>query len=69
MNKFIIENRTDLNDFYVIKLVLSVINQGRISNNGKDYCYGTAFTIEDEQYMVNANKNEQSEKFIITNRY
>ena len=41
MNKLIIDNRTELTDFEAVTLVGKVIKQGRISNDGKQYCYGT----------------------------
>lgn len=66
MNKLIIDNRTDLDDLGAIVLVGKVIKQGRISNDGKQYCYGTAITIEDEEYMILTDLNKKSDRFVIT---
>ena len=52
MNKLIIDNRTELTDLEAVTLVSRVIAQGRISNDGKQYCYGTGITIEDKKYMI-----------------
>jgi hypothetical protein len=68
MNKLIIDNRTKLTDFEAITLVGKVINQGRISNNGKQYCYGTGITIEGKEYMIITDLNKKSDRFIITTR-
>ena len=68
MNKLIIDNRTKLTDFEAITLVGKVINLGRISNNGKQYCYGTGITIEGKEYMIITDLNKKSDRFIITTR-
>jgi|TARA_R110000822_G_C14919118_1_gene451186 hypothetical protein len=68
MNKLIIDNRTELKDFEAIILVSRVINQGRISNNEKQYCYGTSIQIEDKTYMIYTSLNKKSDRFIITQR-
>ena len=68
MNKLIIDNRTELKDFEAIILVSRVINQGRISNNEKQYCYGTSIQIEDKTYMIFTSLNKKSDRFIITQR-
>jgi len=68
MNKLIIDNRTKFTDFEAITLVGKVINQGRISNNGKQYCYGTGITIEGKEYMIITDLNKKSDRFIITTR-
>jgi len=66
MNKLIIENRTELTDLEAINLVGKVINQGRISNNGKQYCYCTGIIIKDKKYMIYTDLNKKSDKFVIT---
>jgi hypothetical protein len=43
MSKFIIENRTELNDLDVFKRISSVVNLGLISDNDSVYCYATSF--------------------------
>jgi len=66
MNKLIIDNRTELSDINVVTLVGKVINQGRISNDNKQYCYGTGITIEDKEYMIWTYLNKKSDRFVIT---
>ena len=68
MNKLIIDNRTELSDINAVTLVGKVINQGRISNDNKQYCYGTGITIEDKEYMIWTDLNKKSDRFVITTR-
>jgi len=68
MNKLIIDNRTELTDLEAVTLVRRVIKQGRISNDGKQYCYGTGIKIEDKEYMIWTDLNKKSDGFVITNR-
>ena len=66
MSKFIIDNRTYLSDVDVMTLITEVVKQGRISNNDKQYCYGTGITIEDKTYMIWTDLNKNSDRFVIT---
>lgn len=66
MNKLIIDNRTELTDLEAVTLVSRVIAQGRISNDGKQYCYDTGITIEDKEYMIWTDLNKKSDRFVIT---
>lgn len=68
MNKLIIDNRTELTDFEAIELVGIVIKQGRISNDGKQYCYATALKIEGTEYMIFTDLNKKSDRFVITTK-
>jgi len=43
MSRVIINNNSLYNDQQALEVVLAVIKEGRISNNGKDYCYCTTF--------------------------
>jgi hypothetical protein len=66
MNKIILENRSDLSMLDFIKLAEKVIEGGRISNEGKQYCYLTAFTVEDSyDYHIVSELNEKSDKLIL----
>lgn len=67
MNKLIIDNRTELTDLEAVNLISKVIKQGRISNDGKQYCYGTGITIDDKSYMVWTDLNKKSDRFVIVN--
>ena len=66
MNKLIIDNRTELTDLEAVTLISKVINQGRISNDCKQYCYVTGITIEDKEYMIWTDLNKKSDRFVIT---
>lgn len=66
--KFIIENRSDLDELNVLNLVYSVISSGRISNDGKQYCYMTTFDINGFTYAVSTDLNKNSDRFVITKR-
>lgn len=59
MNKLIIDNRTDISDLTALQLVRMVVEQGRISNDNKQYCYGTGITIDDTKYMVWTDLNKK----------
>ena len=47
------------------RLVLSVIHQGKISNDGKSYCYATLFDVDGRQYMVESNDKGKSQMFYV----
>jgi len=67
-NKLIIDNRTDLSDFEVLELISKVIKMGRISNNGKQYCYGTAINSFGKLYGIWTDLNEKSDRFVIMDK-
>ena len=66
MNKIIIDNQTDLSDLEAVTLVSRVIEQGRTSNDGKQYCYGTRISIKSTEYMIWTDLNKRSDRFVIT---
>lgn len=43
MSRIIINNKTDIPDEIALKKILSVIREGKVSNNGKQYCYVVSF--------------------------
>jgi hypothetical protein len=63
MSKIIIKNQTEMDDISVLTLVQRVIKNGRISNNGKQYCYLTSFEIE-EAWIENNKYNDEDVTFI-----
>ena len=63
MSKIIIKNNTDLSDLYVMYLVCSIIKSGRISDNGKAYCYLTSFQTNEGNYYINADLRKCSDVF------
>lgn len=65
MNKLIIDNRTKLTDLDALTLIKAVVSQGRISKDGKQYCYITAMVFEGSKYIVHAILNKKSDRFVI----
>lgn len=44
-----------ISDELASRFVLSVIHEGKISNEGKSYCYATVFKVDGTEYKVVAN--------------
>lgn len=71
MEKLIIENRVgNMSMAQALQYALAVVNQGRISNDGTEYCYGTSFDDvanldADSTIMVVSNKNKTSDRLVI----
>lgn len=66
MEKLIIENKSDLTLEKALEYALKVVKQGKISNNGKQHCYLTAF--ESNKINVATFLNKKSERFVIYKR-
>jgi len=69
MGRIIIENRSDLTDEAATKIISKIIGQGRISNDGKQYCYETRVIVEDDEYMVWGTLIKRSDRFVIEKQY
>lgn len=69
MSRIIIDNQSDLKLDEALSLVRRVIKAGKISNNGEQHCYLTAFgsALGEHRYMVATMLNRKSEKFIVYN--
>lgn len=65
MKEIRIKYDDDISDELALQLVLSVINQGMISNEGKSYCYATVFKADGTEYKVVANDKTKSIMFYI----
>ena len=61
-SKIIIENRTELSMIDILGYIAAVIELGRISNYGKQYCYATRFK---KGIMVYTDLNKRSDRFIV----
>lgn len=48
-----------------LRLILSAIHAGKISNEGKSYCYATVFKVDETEYKVVANDKTKSIMFYI----
>jgi hypothetical protein len=67
-SKLILENRTDLPMVDFLRLAQEVVSMGRISNDDKQYCYLTAFTIDGKEYHIVSDLNEKSDKLTFYKR-
>jgi hypothetical protein len=65
MQKIVIKNESDLSIIDAMRLVESVIKNGRISNDGKQYCYLSVFDCEGIEYHVTAGLNKLSDTFLV----
>jgi len=63
-SRLIIKNNTDLSDLECLDFIKETIKLGRISNNGKAYCYVTIFNYDNKQYQVSTTLNKKSDTFI-----
>ena len=63
--KLIIDNRSDLDMIVALTLVTEVIKHGRVSNNGKQYCYLTSYTYDNKEYHFVSDLNDKSDRILI----
>lgn len=66
MKELRIKYDEDISDELASQLVWSVINQGKISNEGKSYCFVTVFKVNGTEYKVVANDKTKSLMFYVT---
>ena len=70
MSKIIIENRSDMSDLDAVEIVKNIVEGGRKSNFGKQYCYLTVIHNwggAGKQYQVSSFLNKKSDRFVIIN--
>lgn len=67
-SKLILENLTNLPMVDFLRLAQEVVSVGRISNDDKQYCYLTSFTIDDQEYHIVSDLNEKSDKLTFYKR-
>lgn len=65
MKEIRIKYDEDISDELASQLVWSVINQGKISNEGKSYCFVTVFKVNGAEYKVIANDKTKSLMFYV----
>lgn len=65
MEKIIIENRTEFKIETILPFIESVLKMGRISDNGKQYCYLSRFEEARGAIMVATDRNKQSDRFVV----
>ena len=63
MEKLIIENRADIPMRVALVYAKKVVEEGRISNYGKNYCYVTVFK---DGTTVSSWKNKKSDRLVVT---
>jgi len=61
MGKIIVDNRSSLSDMIALRRVAQVVADGRISNNGRDYCYFTNF----DDCEIDSFRNAKSDRFVV----
>ena len=66
MKEIRIKYDDDISDELASRLVLSVIHEGKISNEGKSYCYATVFNVNGTEHKVVANDKTKSTMFYVT---
>lgn len=64
MSKIIIHNNSSASDLLALICVQQVIADGRISNEGKQYCYATLF--KSLKVAVTTRLNKSSDVFYVT---
>lgn len=65
MGRIIINNRSELSDGVALGLVMRIIEGGRVSNDGKQYCYLTSFKIGETEYDVATDLRKGSDSFTV----
>jgi hypothetical protein len=65
MSKFIIDIRDDIGDYEAIQCLMSVLASGRISGDGRLYCYHTEFCNGIHVSVMEKRKGSSTDKFII----
>lgn len=66
LNKEIrIKSEEGISDDMLLRLVPSVVAQGKMSNKGKSYCYAMQFELDEQRYMVEANDKGKSQMFYV----
>ena len=65
MKEIRIKYDDDISDELASQLIWSVIHQGKISNDGKSYCFATVFNVNGTEFQVVANDKSKSIMFYI----
>jgi len=60
--RLIIDNRTDMPMSKALQYVMAVVDQGRISDEGRSYCYTTCFR---DGTIVSAFRNKKSDRLMV----
>ena len=63
MSKIIIHNRSSASDTEIIESVALIMKEGRVSNNGKQYCYLVSLPINGVDTHIVSDLNKHSDRF------
>lgn len=65
MSRIILNNKSSAPDDIALAFVIDCIRAGRISNEGKQYCYATRYSSGSEKYILSSVLNESSDSFTL----
>tara|TARA_R110000796_G_C14286681_1_gene403433 strand:+ start:119 stop:334 length:216 start_codon:yes stop_codon:yes gene_type:complete len=65
MGKLIIKNQSSLSDRDAMRIVGRVIEEGRMSDDGKAYCYLSIYNLLPNKVAVSARLNKSSDTFTL----
>lgn len=61
MEKLILNNESDLDMVTFLEVARGIIEMGRISKDGKQYCYLISFIVSGVEYHIVSRRNEKSD--------
>lgn len=65
MGRLIIHNRSSVSDGEALRLVAAVVDGGRVSNYGKQYCYLVTGKVAGQAVAVASELNKASDRFTV----
>jgi hypothetical protein len=65
MGRIIVNNKSSATDAEAMVMALDCVNQGRISNYGKQYCYLSKYDMNGKKYILSSALNESSDSFTV----
>ena len=66
MSRIIVDNQSSLSDAKAFEAIIKILKDGRVSENGKSYCYHTVFYIsQNEELHVTIRRNKISDTFMV----
>jgi hypothetical protein len=65
-SKLILDNQTDLPMVDFLSIAQKIVASGRISNDERQYCDLTVCVVDDQEYHIASELNENSDKLTLT---
>lgn len=65
MSRIIVDIRDSISPSTALLLVERVVTEGRISNDGKIYCYATSFRVGKDEIMVAIRPYRKNNCFVV----